>query len=311
MISSATGYIIVLLTFAGVSSLVYALSRYYNGYIIKRRLTEVTDQRRNRRMVSIDTESRSDQRASGLVQSLSKLSLPEDGWQDSDLRLRFVRAGFTDRSIMQIYFAAKTSLAFGLPVVVAATLYLTSPGIPPLEVLMYALISLAIGYFIPDLYLRFCTTRRADEIQKTLPDLMDLLVVCVEAGLGLESALTRVSRDIGRNSPALGQELFLTTLEMRAGSGRITALRNMALRVNLEDLDGLISMLVQSDKFGTSLADALRIHADNTRIRRTQRAEEYAAKIPVKILFPLILFIFPSLMIILGGPAIIRLIQAL
>lgn len=311
MLSNATAYIIVLLTFAGVSSLVYALSRYYTGYTIKRRLTEVTDQRRNRRLVSIDTESKPDQKASGLVQSLSKLSLPEDGWQNSDLRLRFVRAGFTDRSVLQIYFAAKTSLAFGLPVVVAGTLYVISPGVPPLEVLMYALISLAIGYFLPDLFLRFRTTQRSDEIQRALPDLMDLLVVCVEAGLGLESALTRVSRDIGRNSPALGQELFLTTLEMRAGAGRIAALKNMALRVNLEDLDGLISMLVQSDKFGTSLADALRIHADNTRIRRTQRAEEYAAKIPVKILFPLILFIFPALMIVLGGPAIIRLIQAL
>jgi tight adherence protein C len=311
MFGEATAYIIVLLTFAGVSSLVYAISRYYTGYLIRRRLTEVTDHRKAKRQASLDIQSAPDQKPSALVQSLSKLSLPEDGWQNSDLRLRFIRAGFRDRTIAQMYFAIKTAMAFGFPVIVAAALFLFSPGTSPSEVLMYALICMAIGYFIPDTVLKYRTLARSEEIQKALPDLMDLLVVCIEAGLGLEAALTRVSRDIGRTSPKLAEELFLTTLEIRAGAGRIDALKNMALRVNLEDLDGLIAMLVQSDKFGTSLADALRIHSDNTRVRRTQRAEEYAAKIPVKILFPLICFIFPSLMIVLGGPAVIRLMQAL
>lgn len=311
MFGNATAYIIVLLTFAGVSSLVYAISRYYMGYLIKRRLAEVTDHRKAKRQASIDIQGGSDQKPSGLVQSLSKLSLPEDGWQNSDLRLRFIRAGFRDRAVAQMYFAIKSALAFGLPVIVAGSLLLFSPATPALEVIMYALICMAIGYFIPDAIMKYRTTARAQEIQKALPDLMDLLVVCVEAGLGLEAALTRVSRDIGRTSPKLAEELFLTTLEIRAGGGRIDALKNMALRVNLEDLDGLIAMLVQSDKFGTSLADALRIHSDNTRVRRAQRAEEYAAKIPVKILFPLVCFIFPSLMIVLGGPAVIRLMAAL
>lgn len=311
MFDNLASYVVVLLTFAGVSSLVYALSRYYMGYLIKRRLAEVTDHRKAKRQASLDIQSSPNQKPSALVQSLSQLSLPEDGWQNSDLRLRFIRAGFHNKLVAQMYFAVKSAMAFGLPVVIAALLLIFSPTTPSSEVLMYALIGMAVGYFIPDAILKYLTSARALEIQKALPDLMDLLVVCVEAGLGLEAALTRVSRDIGRTSPKLAEELFLTTLEIRAGSGRIDALKNMALRVNLEDLDGLIAMLVQSDKFGTSLADALRIHSENTRIRRAQRAEEYAAKIPVKILFPLVCFIFPSLMIVLGGPAVIRLMQAL
>lgn len=310
MNSTALAYVIVLLTFAGVSSLVYAISRYYTGHLIRRRLGTMTDGQKTRQSISIDSEASPDHKPSALVQSLSKVSLPEDGWQNSDLRLRFIRAGFRDRSFPQIYFATKTFVTFVLPVLVAASLFLFVPSMKLMAILAYALVSMTIGYLLPDLFLKYRTVVRGDDIQKALPDLMDLLVVCVEAGLGLEAALTRVGRDIGRTSPSLAEELFLTTLEIRAGAGRMAALKNLALRVNLEDLDGLVSMLVQSDKFGTSLADALRVHSETTRVRRSQRAEEFAAKIPVKILFPLVLFIFPSLMIVLGGPAIIRLMQA-
>lgn len=304
-------YIITLLTFLGIVSTVYAGFRFYATYKIKRRLAGVADSRKVRAAARLDTEEISGTRASALITSLSRLSLPEEGWQDSNLRLRFIRAGFRKASAPQMYFAVKSGVTFGVPLVVAAMVWAFGLASTGLDILLYALISMIMAYFIPDLYLKWRTAQRADDIQRALPDLMDLMVICVEAGLGLEAALNRISKDIDRTSASLAEELYLTTLEIRAGSGRIDALRNMALRIDLEDVNGLVVMLVQSDKFGTSLADALRVHAENTRIRRAQRAEEHAAKIPVKILFPLVLFIFPALMIVLGGPAVIRLAQTL
>jgi tight adherence protein C len=143
-------------------------------------------------------------------------------------------------------------------------------------------------------------------MRETLPDLIDLLVICIESGLGLDAALNRVSREISRASPVLAEEFYLAGLEIRAGSGRVPALKNLSLRVDLEDLYNLVAMLVQADKFGTSLGASLRIQSEVMRVKRMQRAEEIASKIPVKMLFPLIFFIFPSLMFVIIGPAAIQ-----
>lgn len=139
-----------------------------------------------------------------------------------------------------------------------------------------------------------------------MPDLIDLLVISTESGMGMDSAINRVSKEIIKSSPTLAEEFYLSSLEVRAGSSRMQSLKNLALRVNLEDLNNLVSMLVQADKFGTSLADSLRIQSDLMRVKRMQRAEEFAAKIPVKMLFPLIFFMFPAVMIVLIGPAVIQ-----
>jgi len=139
--------------------------------------------------------------------------------------------------------------------------------------------------------------------------MIDLMVICTESGMSINAAIARISREMARSNPDLAQEFYLSALEMRAGATRIEALRNLALRSRLEDLGDLVSMLVQADNFGTSLAESLRIQSDMMRSRRTQRAEELAAKIPVKMLLPLILFIFPTLMMVLLGPAVIQMIQ--
>lgn len=164
----------------------------------------------------------------------------------------------------------------------------------------------ALGYYLPDWAIKTLTDRRSSEMRDNLPDLIDLLVICTESGLGLDAALNRVSREIARNSKTLAEEFYLAALEIRAGSGRVTALKNLALRVDLEDLYNLVSMLVQADKFGTSLAESLRIQSEVMRVKRMLRAEEMAAKVPVKMLLPLIFFVFPSLMFVLIGPAILR-----
>jgi len=155
-------------------------------------------------------------------------------------------------------------------------------------------------------YLRFRTNQRAKDMRDTLPDLIDLLVICTESGLGMDAAINRVSQEIARSSKILAEEFYLAALEIRAGAGRSTALKNLALRVDLEDLHSLVSMLVQADRFGTSLADSLRIQSEVMRTKRMQRAEEIAAKVPVKMLIPLIFFIFPSLLMVLIGPAVLQ-----
>lgn len=144
-------------------------------------------------------------------------------------------------------------------------------------------------------------------MRSLLPDVIDLLVICTESGLSLDQALGRVSQEVARTSPMVASEFHLVTLEIRAGAGRSDALRNLSLRVKLDDLSNLASMMIQADRFGTGIAEALRIQSETMRIRRMQRAEETAAKIPTKMLMPLVFLIFPALMIVILGPAIIKL----
>ena len=177
--------------------------------------------------------------------------------------------------------------------------------------LLLIIVFAALGYLLPNFYLNHCTKMRKREIFESFPDAMDLIIVCVEAGLGLDAALARVGEEIHVRSPVLGDELHLINLELRAGSSRERALRNLALRTGVEDIDTLVAMLVQSDRFGTSVADSLRVHAESLRSKRRLIAEETAAKIGVKLLFPLIFFIFPSMLLVLLGPAVISINKVL
>ena len=241
-----------------------------------------------------------------LLVSMSKLSVPEGDWQNSQLKLKFIRAGFRGPTAAQTYFSIKTILTLVLPLLVALLIGVWSPATPYPRLALYAVSLAGIGYYLPDIYLGWMTRRRSDEMRDTLPDLIDLLVICTEAGLGMDGAINRVSLEIARSSKILAEEFNLAALEIRAGSGRSTALKNLALRINLEDLDGLVSMLVQADRFGTSVAESLRIQSEVMRMKRMQRAEEIAAKVPVKMLIPLIFFIFPALLSVLIGPAVIQ-----
>jgi tight adherence protein C len=167
------------------------------------------------------------------------------------------------------------------------------------------------GFYLPDIYLRQKSDTRKEKILLALPDALDLMVICVEAGIGLDAAIQRVSQEIKFSSPELSDELNFTTLELRAGKERHDALRNLALRTNLSEINSLVTLLVQTDKFGTSMANALRVYSDTYRTERYQKAEELAAKLPVKLLFPLGVFIFPALFVVLLGPAAISIYKAL
>jgi tight adherence protein C len=235
-----------------------------------------------------------------VAEPFSRLSLPEDGWELSALRTRFMNAGWRHPAAPKLYFAAKTLLALALPALVAGLAARSG------HLLLVLFSSAAIGYYLPNGVLARRAEMRQRDIFESLPDALDLLTICVEAGLSMERALAKVAGEIHIKSLALAQELQLVLIEMRSGFSKERALRNLALRSGVEDVDALVAMLVQAERFGTSMGDSLRVHADNLRRKRAVVAQEAAAKVALKLLFPLIFCIFPALMIVLLGPASIQ-----
>ena len=245
------------------------------------------------------------------AQPVSRLSLPKEGWENSQLRVRFMNAGWRNASAAPLYFAAKTVLAVALPM---AGLVATA-SVPAFQQqsTMFSLLAVlaAIGYYIPNVVLSRKVAQRQRTVFEEFPDVIDLLTVCVEAGLGLDAALMRVADELALRCPVLADELQLMLLELRSGFSKEKALSNLSLRTGVEDVDKFASMLIQADRFGTSLGESLRVLSDMLRTKRRMRAEEQAAKIALKLLFPLIFTIFPTLLLVLLGPAFIQIYRVL
>jgi tight adherence protein C len=176
--------------------------------------------------------------------------------------------------------------------------------------MVYGLLGAIVGYLIPGFWLERRIAQRKKEIQNGLPDALDLFIVCLEAGLALDGAILKSSEELRIAHPALAEELRLLNLETRAGKPRLEAFRNFAARTKVDDVRALVAMLIQTDRFGTSVAQALRTHADVSRTKRRQRAEERAAKIGVKMVFPLVFCLFPAFYVVTLGPAVIKFVQA-
>jgi tight adherence protein C len=239
---------------------------------------------------------------------LAKLSTPEGDWENSPLRLRFLHAGIRNPDARLVYFAAKTLL----PLLLAGLTYAALRGMSQdggLTLLFYILAAALVGCYLPNLVIWLSIRSRQREIFENFPDAADLMLVCVEAGLGLDAGLTRVADEIKRKSMALAEELHLTNLEIRAGGTREKALRNLALRTGVEEIATFATMLTQADKFGTSIGDSLRVFSDDLRHKRQIRAEENAAKVPTKMLFPLVVCIFPAIIMVILGPAVITIVR--
>jgi tight adherence protein C len=228
--------------------------------------------------------------------------VPKSPKEMGRLRRRLAMAGYTSPTAVVLYALANlvTPILFGLVVLVAVG----GRG------WLVALFAMAIGYLLPGMLLARKIELRKREIREGLPDALDLFVVCVEAGSGLDQAIVKASDELGIAYPALAYELRLITTEIRAGKRRVEAFRNFAARTKVDDVQSLVTLLVQTDKFGTSLAQALRTHADTSRTKRRQNAEERAGKLGVKLVFPLVLFLFPALYIVILGPAVIAFIRA-
>ncbi|MGB8442282.1 MAG: type II secretion system F family protein, partial [Candidatus Acidiferrales bacterium] len=192
-----------------------------------------------------------------------------------------------------------------MPVAFVALAFAT--GMYRLNVVFVPLLAAVVGYLLPELWLMWRVQARQHRLRLALPDALDMLVICVEAGLGLDQALMRVAQELRITHPQLSEELQLVNMEMRVGKTRLEAMRELARRTGVEDIKALVAMLIQTERFGTSIAQSLRVHSDDLRMKRRQRAEEMSAKTTVKMVPPLVFFIFPALMVVILGPAVIML----
>ncbi len=224
-------------------------------------------------------------------------------------RERFMHAGLRSRSAPVVFYAAKVALALGLPLLAWLGMGLAAKPVAGGQGAALLLGASLLGLQLPGLWLQRRITARQRELFEAFPDAIDLVIVCMEAGLGIDAALERTGRDMALRSAALSDELALLAAEQRLGVARALALRHLAERTGVEEIRAFATMLVHTERLGTGVADALRVHAQALRLRRERRAEEAAAKLPVKLLFPLIFTLFPALMVVLLGPAVISLMR--
>ena len=245
-----------------------------------------------------------------IVSTLGERVAPEDVAKRSEIKQRLSKAGFYSDSAYYSYMGFKilTMLIFPTIVMSACMFYFQFDfG----KTLLPSLFFLGIGMFVPDVILGILGSRRLEQIFIGMPDALDLLVICIESGLGLDAAMQKVAEEFHINNPVFSEELMVTCTSIRLGKSRNDALHDLGERTGSDDLKTLAAVLVQADRFGTSVAQALRVHSEDLRTRRRQRAEEMAAKTTVKILIPLVLFIFPSIFVVAVGPAIIRIMEVL
>jgi tight adherence protein C len=234
----------------------------------------------------------------GVVEHLERV-IPKSQAEIGVTQQRLIRAGYRTDSSIKLF----NSVKLVTPIALAAVVFFTGLGKQNPFVLYVA--ALGIGYLIPDFWLGRMIKRRQSKLRRGLPDVLDLLVICIEAGLSLDQALKRTAEELMRAQPALCDELNIVVLEQRAGRPRSECWKHLAERTDVDVLRNLVTVLVQSEQFGTSVAKTLRVHSETLRTQRIQKVEEMAAKTTVKMVFPLVLFIFPSLFLVVLGPAFI------
>ena len=248
---------------------------------------------------------------SGILERLRPLAaylMPTKEKERSRVSRLLIHAGYRSPQALSAFYGVKSLLVLALP----AAVLIASPFFPRLttgSLLFYALMAAVAGALLPSMWLDRRVLARQRALRAGFPDALDLLVVCVEAGLGLAPAIQRVADEVSVSHPELGTELALVNAEMRAGVERTDALRSLAERTGLSDIRGLVTLMVQTMRFGTSIADALRVYSEEFRGKRMQAAEEQAAKIGTKMIFPLVFCLFPSFFLVAIGPAVIRLIE--
>lgn len=248
------------------------------------------------------------------VNILSAIGLktnPGRSTDDADIKLKFLRAGLRGKNVPTAFWGVKFLLAIGLPMTFLIVAFLFTQDMKGTTLMVASIFLSLLGLYLPDLWLRVKTSSRQNRIVKGFPDALDLLVVCVEAGMGLDGAIHRVGEEMSLSQPELSQEFKSLNLEIRAGKARKAALKNLAMRTDIDDVNSLVTVLLQTDRFGTSVAQALRVFSESFRTARYQRAEEAAAKIATKLLFPLVLCIFPAMFVVILGPVCITIYRTM
>ena len=310
LLISALAFAVVILFFFGVLQ-AYRRLRYKRELVRKVHASAEAWESPEKLDILLAKEPKEGKRLLYLLSSFGKRILPEESQEYARSRMNFVRAGLRRSNFPTLFFGIKGSLALVLPsAFFLARFWIREPLKANLTLGILLFLALC-GFYLPEIWLRRRITKRKQAIFEGLPDALDLLVVCVEAGMGLDAAMNRVAEEMELANKPLSDELQLFNLELRAGKLRQEAMKNLAQRIDLEDMNTLTTLLIQTDRFGTSLAGALRVYSDSFRTKRYMMAEELAAKLPTKLMVPLILFIFPGLFAAIMGPAIIRLLEVL
>ena len=243
-----------------------------------------------------------------LVKKLGNM-LPVSPKDAGVIQRRMIRAGIRNPNSIKYLYGSKVILGVALPALMSMAV--ASSSADPANKVMAVLASAGIGFFAPNEYINLRVRRRQKEIKKGLPNALDLLVVCVESGLGLDQAMVQVAKDLEHAHPDITEEFAMVNYELKAGKRRIEALRNLAERSSVDDLKKLAAVLIQADRFGTGIAVSLRGHADFMRVQARQIAEEKAAKLGVKLVFPIFFCILPSLFVVTVGPMVVKIIRDL
>jgi tight adherence protein C len=274
------------------------------------RLEEFVNPTQRKRKEDAPGGKRSDPMAKVLAMAtpaLSKALRPKSEFEVSKLRLRLANAGFRSEAAGNAFLSLKViGLGVGL---LASGVTLTALQRFDQNSMIAAVLSSGFAFFAPDIVLWFMIRKRKEAIFLALPDALDLMVVCVEAGLGLDQAMRKVSEEMKKTYPVIADEFGLANFQLQMGRAKTDVLHELGSRSGVDDLRSLAAILIQADKFGSSIAQALRVQSDSMRTRRRQLAEERAAKTAVKLIFPLVLFIFPGIFVVLVGPAAITMVR--
>jgi tight adherence protein C len=297
---------ITILTF-GVIFLLFAsggLLLFYREAMLKRISEAIDPQNKPKPRSLLDTIQQTGSSLGGMVEHFEHV-LPKSQAEVSVVSQRLIRAGNRNEAAVKVFYGTKVLMPLLLCIVALATglAHLMSP-------FFVYVTALGLGFLAPDFWLGRQIKKRQKAIEKGLPDVLDLLVICIEAGLSLDQATARTAEELRSAQPELSDELNVVVLEQRAGRPRADAWRHLAERTGVESLRNMVSMLVQSEQLGTSIAKTLRVHADTLRTQRVQAIEEMAAKTSVKLVFPLVFFIFPALFLVILGPAVLIMIDS-
>jgi tight adherence protein C len=304
--------LISILVFLLTMVLLLGLASYLHLLQFRRLWTQRLDRKQSRNWLERlqDTVDSVTTFISGVMTKFGTMTSSQDDAKSSNPR-QLVTAGYRNPKVLMIFAGTKFVLALALPLCVllfrpdAVRLWT-----PAQSILFYVTLAM-VGYYAPHLWLRLRIRERKRRISEGFPDALDLIVVCLESGLGLGPAIQRVGEEMKLAHKALSDELQVLSLELRTGLPRQQALRNLGVRTGVDDVKSLMGVLIQTDRFGTSVGDALRVYSDHMRKTRQFRAEELANKLPVKLLFPMIFCIFPSFFVIIMGPAVITLMRGL
>lgn len=304
--------VLVMLSIFGAAFFLVIGTAYILGFrgAVQRRLQGASEHDGAADQTSIRLQSTG--QAEKLLGPFRKYFVPgNDDGKLSSVRVRLIQAGYLTPSALRSYFAIRALLGIALALAIGLLAPLLSKAIALERLALLSMVVALIGFYLPSLWVSLRIGSRQTACRDGFPDALDMLLICVEAGLGLDAAINRVAEEIRRAHPILAEHFALMGLELRAGKTREDALRNLSMRIGTDEVASLVTLLLQSEMLGTSIAQSLRVYASDMRVRRLLRAEEKAGKVPVLLSIPLILCILPSLMTVVMAPAAIRVIRSL